>query len=147
MVLWSILLTALHTRLRRGELFALTWPDLDMKAKVIRVVHTKNGKRRAIPMTPTLWETLQHVPRKLGSEIVFAGKTGNGLIDIRQQFTRALRQAGIADGTLHTGHKRIKMTLRYVHLAPDHKRAAVHRLDTSMDTRAQEQGTEMAVPS
>jgi hypothetical protein len=33
------------------------------------------------------------------------------------------------------GHKDIKMTLRYAHLAPDYKRAAITRLDTPMDTR------------
>ena len=32
------------------------------------------------------------------------------------------------------GHKDLKMTLRYAHLAPDYKRAAITRLDTYMDT-------------
>ena len=32
------------------------------------------------------------------------------------------------------GHKDLKMTLRYAHLAPDYKRSAITRLDTSMDT-------------
>jgi hypothetical protein len=33
------------------------------------------------------------------------------------------------------GHADLKMTLRYAHLAPDYKRAAIDRLDTYMDTR------------
>ena len=32
------------------------------------------------------------------------------------------------------GHATLDMTLRYAHLAPDHKAAAVNRLDTYMDT-------------
>jgi len=32
------------------------------------------------------------------------------------------------------GHKDLKMTLRYAHLAPDYKSAAITRLDTYMDT-------------
>ena len=43
------------------------------------------------------------------------------------------------------GHKRIEMTLRYAHLAPDHKRAAVNRLDTYMDTRNKEGVTAIAI--
>jgi integrase len=134
------------------------------------VVHTKNGERREVPITPTLWDALQRIPRRLGSELVFAGKTGQGLVDIRKRLSRTLRQAGIPDCGLHTlrhtfashlvmsgvdlmtvkellGHKRIEMTMRYAHLAPDHKRAAINRLDTYMDTRTQEQGTEIAISS
>jgi site-specific recombinase XerD len=33
------------------------------------------------------------------------------------------------------GHKDIKMTLRYTHLAPEHKRATIQLLDTYMDTK------------
>jgi integrase len=85
-VLCPIVLTALHTGLGRGELFALTWQDIDTKAKVIRVVQTKNGERREIPITPTLWDALQRMPRRLGAKLVFAGKTGQGLVDIRKRF-------------------------------------------------------------
>jgi hypothetical protein len=42
------------------------------------------------------------------------------------------------------GHKDLKMTLRYAHLAPDYKRAAITRLDTSMDTRHEKRVTEYA---
>jgi integrase len=43
--------------LRRSELFALTWRDVDVKQGVMRIVHSKNGKRREIPMTNTLRAT------------------------------------------------------------------------------------------
>jgi integrase len=89
---------------------------------------------------------------------VFPGKTGYGLVDIRKRFHRALQEAGIEGFVFHDlrhtfashlvmagvdlltvkeflGHKDIKMTLRYAHLAPDYKRAAITRLDTPMDTR------------
>ena len=39
------------------------------------------------------------------------------------------------DQPLNKGHKDLKMTLRYAHLAPDYKRAAIDRLGTYMDTR------------
>jgi integrase len=157
-VLSPVLITALHTGLRRGELFALTWQDVDFTLGMVRVVHAKNGERREIPMTNTLRGTLQQLPRHLSSDHVFPGKTGRGLVDIRKRFARALREAKIEGFVFHDlrhtfashlvmagvdlmtvkeflGHKDIKMTLRYAHLAPDYKRAAISRLDTSMDTR------------
>jgi integrase len=43
---------------RRGELFSLTWQDVDFRLGVLRVLHTKNGERREIPMSDTLRTTL-----------------------------------------------------------------------------------------
>jgi integrase len=152
-----LLITALHTGFRRGELFHLTWHDVDFKQGIIRVVHTKNGERREILMSATLRETLQRLPRRLDADHVFPGKTGRGLVDIRKRFRRALAEAEIEGFVFHDlrhtfasrlvmsgvdlmtvkeflGHKDIKMTLRYAHLAPDYKRSAISRLDTYMDT-------------
>ena len=157
-VLTPVLITALHTGLRRGGLFRLTWQDVDFKLGVVRVLQTKNGERWEIPMTNTLRATLQQLPRRLSSDYVFPGKTGHGLVDIRKRFHRALQEAGIQGFVFHDlrhtfashlvmagvdlmtvkeflGHKDIKMTLRYAHLAPDYKRAAITQLDTYMDTR------------
>jgi integrase len=144
------------------------WQDIDMKAGVIQILQTKNGERRDIPMTATLWDTLQRHPRRLGSEYIFPGKTGNGMVDIRKRFNKALQKAGIQGFVFHDlrhtfashlvmsgvdlmtvkellGHKRIEMTLRYAHLAPDHKRAAINRLDIYMDTRHKEGVTAIAI--
>jgi integrase len=71
-VLSPVLITALHTGLRRGELFALTWQDVDFTLGMVRVVHAKNGERREIPMTNTLRGTLQQLPRS------FLAKLGEG---------------------------------------------------------------------
>jgi integrase len=166
-ILRPLLIVALHTGLRRSELFALTWQDVDVKQGVIRVVHTKNGERREIPMTDTLRATVQQLPRRLTSDLVFPGKTGKGLVDVRKRFHRALQEAGIEGFVFHDlrhtfaghlvmagvdlvtvkeflGHKDLKMTLRYAHLAPDYKRAAIERLDTSMDTRHEKRVTDYA---
>jgi integrase len=155
--LQPVLITALHTGLRRGELFALTWQDIDLKQGVVRVVQTKSGERREIPLSDTIRETLLTLPRCLASDYVFSGKTGQRLVDIRKRFHRALKEAGIEGFVFHDlrhtftshlvmagvdlmtvkeflGHTDIKMTLRYAHLAPDYKRAAISRLDTYMDT-------------
>jgi integrase len=159
-----VLITALYTGLRRGELFSLTWQDVDLKHGVVRVVQTKSGERREIPLSDTLRDTLLTLPRRLASDYVFPGKTGRGLMDIRKRFHRALKEAGIEGFVFHDlrhtfashlvmagvdlmtvkeflGHADIKMTLRYAHLAPDYKRAAISRLDTYMDTRPKRAGS------
>jgi integrase len=160
-ILRPLVVVALHTGLRRGEMFALTWPDVDMSLGVIRVPHTKSGERREIPMSHTLRETLQQLPRRLGSNRVFPGQAGRARVSIRWRFQRALRDAGIEGLVWHDlrhtfasflvmagvnltsvkellGHKTIAMTLRYAHLAPDFQREAINRLDTYMDTRPSE---------
>jgi integrase len=132
------------------------------------VLHTKNGERREIPMSDTLRTTLQELPRRLASAYVFPGKTGQGLVDIRKRFHRALKKAGIEDFVFHDlrhtfasylvmagvdlmtvkeflGPTYIKMTLCSAHLAPDYKRAAISRLDTYMDTGHKKWVTEDSV--
>jgi integrase len=163
-----VLITALHTGLRRGELFHLTWQDIDFKQGVIRVLQSKNGKPRDIPMSATLRATLHLLPRRIDSDYIFPGKTGRGLVDIKKRFHRGLRDAGIDGFRFHDlrhtfashlvmagvdlvsvkdflGHADLKMTLRYAHLAPDYKRAAIDRLDTYMDTRQKKGVTESSV--
>jgi hypothetical protein len=96
-------------------------------------------------MSDTLRETLRRIPRRLDSPYVFPGKLGKELVNIRRRFLKALDEAGIEGfvfhGIRHTfashlvmagvdlmtvkeflGHKRFEMTLRYAHLAPDHKK-------------------------
>jgi integrase len=164
-ILRPVVLVALHTGFRRSELFRLTWPDVDFKLGVVRVTQSKNGEGREIPMTDTLRQTLQRVPHRVDSPYVFPGKRGQRLVGVSHRFKRALREAGIEGCVFHDlrhtfashlvmagvdlltvkeflGHKDIKMTLRYAHLAPDYKRAAISRLDTYMDTRPTAQAME-----
>lgn len=82
---------------------------------------------------------------------IFVGKGGERLLGAKHWFPRAVKKAGIADFTWHDlrhtfasrlvmadvdirtvadlmGHKNIQMTMRYAHLAPEHKLVAVERL-------------------
>jgi len=90
--------------------------------------------------------------RKAGDYVFVNPKIGNKYQDIKSAFTVALRKAQIHNFHFHDlrhtfashlvmagvdlttvkellGHKDIKMTLRYSHLAPEHKQKAVSVLD------------------
>ena len=53
-----VLITALNTGMRYGELINLTWNDVDFDSGYIHVRQSKSGKSRKIPMNETVRETL-----------------------------------------------------------------------------------------
>jgi integrase len=54
----AILITALHTGMRRGEILNLKWADIDHSNGYIHVRKSKSGNGRKIPINETLRETL-----------------------------------------------------------------------------------------
>jgi len=148
-----IVITALNTGMRREEILSLEWEKhIDLRHGFILLDVTKNGERRQLPITPMLKETLQGVLRRVGVPYVFVDRDGERLKDVKTAFNGALRRAGIKDFHFHDlrhtfashlvmggvdlatikdllGHKDFKMRLRYSHLAPAHKTAALAVLD------------------
>lgn len=145
---------ALHTGLRRGELFALNWNDVDFNTPIITTPRTKSGETRWVPMNGLVTETLRNLPTRMRSEYVFTSKAGTPLKPqnfINRGFGPALRRAAIEDFRWHDlrhtfasrlvmggvdlrtvqellGHKTIAMTVRYSHLSPGHLQVAVEAL-------------------
>jgi integrase len=152
-----IVVIALHTGMRRGEIFNLKWEQVDLRHGFILLDTSKNGERREIPINTTLEYLFKEMEqRSVESEYVFAGKTGKPLTDIKKGFHTALRRACIHDFRFHDlrhtfasqlvmagiditsvkellGHKSLTMTMRYSHLSPGHKKKAVHVLDRLME--------------
>ena len=146
----KIVLVALHSGMRLGEIFNLKWSDI--QNGFIYLTKTKTYMPRQIPINKTLTEVFDSVPRHINSEYVFWGKDGGPLTSVSRPFKNAIRQAGIKEFTFHDlrhtfasklvmkgaslkavqellGHKDIKMTMRYAHLAEDIKKDAVKLLD------------------
>ncbi|MDA2924160.1 site-specific integrase [Acidobacteria bacterium AH-259-L09] len=96
-----IITLAIHTGMRRGEIFDLLWEHIDLRNKVLEVIHPKNGEKRAIPINKTLLEALHRLPRRIDSPYVFPGNGGR-LTDIKTSFLTARKKAGLDDVTLHT---------------------------------------------
>jgi integrase len=151
-----IVMVALHTGMRKGEVLGLTWQDIDFGASTITVRHTKNNEPKVIPMNQTLYEELQRLPRHLRSAYVFCNPQGQPYDEVKRSFKTACQNAGIRDFRFHDlrhtfasclvmnsvnlktvqhllGHKDIRMTLRYSHLSQEHLQAAVGTLDRNFE--------------
>lgn len=56
--LYVLVLLALTTGARRGELMSLTWADVDLERALARVHLTKNGEPRVLPLLPAVIDQL-----------------------------------------------------------------------------------------
>jgi integrase len=159
-----IILAALMTGMRRGEILGLKWEQVDMGERVITVLHPKNGKVRMIPINDILFETLKVLKKKATSESVFvcvrtgepahvfrtawlnilkrAGITHLRLHDLRHNFATHLLRGGVDPGTVRDllGHSSLLMLGKYVHSAPESKRQAVAVLERRLTLQDAECG-------
>ena len=147
-----IVLIAIHSGMRRGEIMGLRWKDIDYKERRIILNKTKNNETKMIPINDTLLQVLQALPVHLHEEKVFPDINGNM---VTVTFERTCKRAGIKDFRFHDlrhtfasyltmggenlrtvqtllGHKDLRMTMRYSHLSPAHLKEAVSRLDKSL---------------
>jgi site-specific recombinase XerD len=123
-----------------------------LSRKLITIPKTKNGSTRHIPLNSVAEAAFHDLfARSRGEWRVFVNMQGEPLRGYKHWFGPAVKEAGIEGFTWyclrHTfasrlimagvdlrtvadlmGHKSIQMTMRYAHLAPAHKLAAVERL-------------------
>jgi integrase len=78
-----IVMTALHTGMRKGELLSLTWDLVDMTHGFIRLKQTKNGKARALPFNETLWSLFSGLRTRPDVPWVFHDAAGRRHNDTR----------------------------------------------------------------
>ncbi len=64
-----IVTIAINTGMRQGEIFDLTWFDVDLSRGLLHVRVSKNGKDRFVPINQTIRTMLERLPRT--SEYVF----------------------------------------------------------------------------
>jgi len=149
--LMPMVLLALNTGLRRGELFSLDWKSVNLAGKLLTVEagNAKSRKARHLPLNIEALGVLKRWSKQgSGEGLVFPNASGErfgninkswaGITDdaklidfrfhdLRHDFASKLVMAGVDLNTVREllGHADIAMTLRYAHLAPEHKAAAV----------------------
>ena len=138
-------------------MLGLRWPDVDLKRATLTFQETKNGKRRAVPLTGQALALMgQHAKvRRLDTALVFPDATGRKPLGIREAFEGAVKRAGIVDFRFHDlrhtavsylavsgaslaeiaevlGHKTLAMVKRYAHLSEAHTRGVVERMNRAV---------------
>ncbi len=151
----SLVITALHTGMRRGEILGLTWDQVNMAQGMIRLTHTKNGESREIPINDTVRSVLAGLRTRIDVPWVFHDEEGYKFKNTRKRFEAACKRVELTNFHFHDlrhtfaswlvmagvplitvselmGHKSITMTMRYAHLSPQHKAHAVCSLDKNL---------------
>lgn len=64
-----LVLLALETAMRRGELISLHWSNIDLTNRVARLEDTKNGEQRDVPLSTRAVAILRTLPRSLGGKV------------------------------------------------------------------------------
>lgn len=151
--LYPLVVLALSTGARRGELLELRWSDLDLERGAAVLRDTKNGETRAVPVTGLASEVVGELGRvrRIDSDYLFADSEGKPTYP-RKAWETALRAAQIEDFRFHDlrhsaasylamsgatlaeiaevlGHKTLAMVKRYAHLTEQHTSAVVARMN------------------
>lgn len=155
--LYLIVVLALSTGMRKGEILALTWNDIDFERETILLLTTKNGERRMIPLIGLPLDLLKRLNSYRQGNLVFPSPNNmNHPLDIRSAWENAVQKANITNFKFHDlrhtaasylamsnaslieigtllGHKTVQMTKRYAHLSNEHILHMAQKLNKALE--------------
>ncbi|KTD36792.1 site specific recombinase [Legionella nautarum] len=153
--LMPMVLLSINTGLRQGELFNLKWNMVDLSEESIIISGdiTKNNNSRYIPLNNEAINIIKQLYKASDHKegLVFPSKNNQPFNNVKRSWSSILKKAQINQFRWHDlrhhfasklvmvgidlntvrellGHSDIKMTLRYAHLAPEHKIKAVKKI-------------------
>ena len=156
--LHALVLLAITTGARKGELTGLRWGDVDLKVGRALLRETKNGEQRTLPLAGKALEALRELKLKNSarSEYLFPQPSGlpGPYVYFDAHWYAALETAGITDFHFHDlrhttasmlaaqgaslleiadvlGHRTLAMVKRYSHLVVDHKAQVIQEMVTA----------------
>jgi integrase len=153
--LHTLVMLAISTGARRGELINLKWSDVDLKTARATVHDTKNGDSRVLPLVGKALDALRELKlqNSTRSEYVFPQASGfpGPYVHFDGYWQDALTAAKLEDFRFHDlrhttasylasqgaslleiadtlGHRTLNMVKRYAHLAQSHKVRAIEKM-------------------
>lgn len=151
--LHTVVLMALSTGARYGEIMGLTWPDVSFDRETVTFRGTKNGEIRSCPITPEVHSRLRNLRkvRILKTDLVFPRYDGKKPKSVRAAWDKAVREANLDDFRFHDlrhtaasylamtgatptelaailGHKSLSMVARYAHVSKQHSFDLIERM-------------------
>lgn len=153
--LYPLVVLALSTGARHGELISLRWDQVDFTRQAIVLHDTKNGERRVLALAHHALEVLQdwHRARDTKTPLVFPSpRDATQPANSRPAWLDALKAAKIHDFRFHDlrhsaasylamngastneiaevlGHKTLAMVKRYAHLSEVHTAGVVEKMN------------------
>lgn len=160
--LYPVVVLALSTGMRQGEIMGLAWDDVDLNRERATLHETKNGERRSVAIVGHALEQLKELSkvRRIGSNLLFPSNTRKSNkpikpMDLRTPWQAALKEAGIENFRFHDlrhsaasylamngaslaeiaevlGHKTLAMVKRYAHLSEGHTARVVESMNNKI---------------
>lgn len=143
----------LMTGARRGETLSLEWKHVDLERQTAYLPETKNGRPRTLPLRRELVELLLQLPRdgdlvfpisttvlnqvwrRICEAAGFVGEREIRIHDLRHEAISRVADTGtmsMLDLQAFSGHRDVRMLLRYAHLCAEHM---AKRLDEAFASR------------
>ncbi len=146
-----LVICALQTGMRRGEIFKLKWNCIDFEYRFAELLETKSGKSRRVPISQKFMDVLNELDKN--TEYVFINPQTNApYVDIKNAFHSVLKKANIENFRFHDfrhtaatrmlekgadirtvqeilGHSSVVVTQRYTHTTPQYKKSAIDLLN------------------
>jgi len=112
-ILHDMALLSLHCGLRAGEVFSLTWADIDIEQGSIFIRNPKNGRNRYAYMTDAVKNMLSNRKAVKDSELVFPSRNGVRIDRASKTFDRIVEELGFNKGITDTRQKVVWHSLRH----------------------------------
>lgn len=156
--LYPIVVLALSTGMRQGEILSLQWNQVDLAHQAIILEETKNGETRRVPLVGHALEILKDLSkvRKINTPLLFPSKKiPNKPLEIRKSWNNAVKISELEDFRFHDlrhtaasylamggassieiadilGHKTLQMVKRYAHLSENHTSQLVEKMNSNI---------------
>lgn len=154
--LYPVVVLALSTGMRQGEIMGLSWGDVDLDRGRAILHETKNDERRAVAIAGHAMEVLMDMSkvRRIDCKWIFPAKgiRPQKPMDLRTPWENAVKEAEIEDFRFHDlrhsaasylamngaslaeiaevlGHKTLQMVKRYAHLTEGHTAQVVESMN------------------